>query len=81
MPIQEERESFGRNPLQKQDQDQNRHQQVVDFTPLEQNMKIQESTDPCFFKCQNSLLDNKLIQKKMQESTTAKLLMNAREKL
>ena len=57
-------------------------------TPVEQrqwiDIEIQESKDLILFKNQNSLLDcfdiaKKLIDKKMQESITTKLQMNARK--
>ena len=62
----------------------------VNFIPMGQRqwteIEMQKSKDPhCFFTCQNSLLDhfdsdNKLIEKKMQEFISTKLLMDARKR-
>ena len=81
------RESFRGNPLQKQDQYWNRHQQVVGTLLLRNRdngltLKYKNPRILIVFKCQNSLLDyfdtkNKLIEKKMQEFITTKSRMNA----
>ena len=81
------RESFGETRCKKQDQFWNRHQQVLGILLLwsKDNGSTLKRRNPrilIVFKCQNSLLDcfdtvNKLIEKKMQESITTKLSMNA----
>ena len=76
-------------PVQKRDQYPNRHQQVLGtLTLVEQrqwiDIEMQESKDPHCFQVSKFILDcfdtvSKLIEKKMQESITTKLLMNARK--
>ena len=61
MPIQEEEKASGKPATKARPILKPSSTSGWDFTPMEQrqwtDIEIQESKDPCFFKCRNSLLD------------------------